>query len=132
MPLSISGVTSPRTLAVVAETNEEARKLALPQKLTTARLRSGGQIVPQRTGGGHGELCVDGPRTDGVRHQPGFDVRRHTGEGSRGVCWPCQATRHGRSDGQPESSLSEAFGLDISIVHRQLAAAIKHRLVEKV
>ena len=28
--------------------------------------------------------------------------------------------------------LSEAFGLDISTVHRQLAAAIKHGLIEKI
>lgn len=41
----------PKTLvpvnAVVAESDEEARKLALPQKLTTARLRSGGKIEAQ-------------------------------------------------------------------------------------
>lgn len=30
------------------------------------------------------------------------------------------------------AQLSEAFGLDISTVHRQLAAAIKHGLIEKV
>ncbi|MFT0846341.1 LLM class flavin-dependent oxidoreductase [Actinomycetaceae bacterium L2_0104] len=43
----------PRTLVpvnvVVAETEEEARKLALPQKLSTARLRTGGKIEPQPT-----------------------------------------------------------------------------------
>lgn len=43
----------PRTLVpvnvVVAETDDEARRLALPQKLSTARLRSGGTIEPQRT-----------------------------------------------------------------------------------
>ena len=43
----------PKTLvpvnAVVAETEEEAHKLALPQKLSTARLRSGGKIEPQPT-----------------------------------------------------------------------------------
>lgn len=30
------------------------------------------------------------------------------------------------------AQLAEAFGLDISTVHRQLAAAIKHGLIEKV
>ena len=30
------------------------------------------------------------------------------------------------------AQLSEAFGLDISTIHRQLAAAIKHGLIEKI
>ena len=41
----------PKTLvpvnAVVAETEEEAKRLALPQRLSTARLRSGGKIEAQ-------------------------------------------------------------------------------------
>ncbi|MGO1715238.1 MAG: LLM class flavin-dependent oxidoreductase, partial [Ancrocorticia populi] len=43
----------PRTLVpvnvVVAENAEEANKLALPQKLSNARLRSGGKVEPQAT-----------------------------------------------------------------------------------
>lgn len=43
----------PRTVVpvnvVVAENEEEARKLALPQKLSNARLRTGGAIQPQPT-----------------------------------------------------------------------------------
>ena len=34
---------------VVAESEDEARRLALPQRLSTARLRSGGRIEPQPT-----------------------------------------------------------------------------------